>query len=58
MNVRKLRFIAIAGGFLFLFLAVNYFMQSYREGNPKWFYVIASCAMGILLFNTIFGKRR
>lgn len=58
MNPKTLQFIAVIGGFLLIFLALAHFMNTYRAGNPKWQYLVMTCGMAIILFNTLFRKKK
>ena len=51
-----MRFVGIMLGLIFLFAATSMFMQSYREGDAKWNYVIMLFGMMLVLFYTIFKK--
>lgn len=58
MNIKKLNRYGIIGGFVLVFLASLHFVRSYRSGTPKWFYLVMVCGMAIILFNTLFAKKK
>lgn len=57
MNFRKLSRYGVIGGFIVIFLAMDHFIRTYKEGSPKWIYLVLSCGMAIVLFNTLFARR-
>lgn len=51
-----MRFLGVALGLIFLFIATSEFMRSYRAGEAKWNYVVMLFGMMLVLFYTIFKK--
>lgn len=58
MNIKRLSRYGIIGGLIVIFLAMDHFIRTYEQGTPKWIYLVLSCGMAIVLFNTLFVKRR
>jgi hypothetical protein len=57
MNPKALRFFAFAGILLTMFLSVWYLMKTYREGNPRWIFLILAVGVAVLLSQNI-GRTR
>ncbi len=49
MNIKGLRFLAYAGIVLTLILSIWYTLRTFRDGNPKWIYLIMAFSIAILL---------
>lgn len=58
MNPKALRFFASAGILLTLFLSVWYLMKTYREGNPRWIFLILAVGIAVLLSQNLGRARR
>lgn len=53
-----MRFFAIMGIILALFLSIVYLMNTYKSGNPQWIFLVMAAGMIVLLSQNIFQKRR
>ena len=58
MNPKTLRFFASAGILLTLFLSVWYLTKTYKEGNPRWIFLVLAVGVTVLLAQSIGGARR
>jgi len=60
MNIKGLRFLAYTGILITLILSIWYTLHTYKEGNPKWIYLIMTFAIAILLTTNLFqtGRRK
>lgn len=57
MNKTSLKLIGIVAGFLVIFLALNQFIESYEEGNIKWYNLVMIFGMSLLLYYTLFSSK-
>ncbi len=58
MNPKGLRFLASAGILMTLFLSVWYLMKTYKDGNPKWVFLIMAMGVVVLLSQSLGGWMR
>lgn len=58
MGIKTLRLLGIFGGFLVVILATLQFMQSYQDGEPRWYNLVMISGMSLILFYTIFRKSK
>ena len=58
MNPKGLRFLASAGILMTLFLSVWYLMKTYKDGNPKWVFLIMAVGVVVLLSQSLGGWMR
>lgn len=58
MNIKLLNRIGILGGLAVIFLATAAFSRSYHEEQPKWNYLLMIFGMIIILFYTLFKKKK
>lgn len=58
MRSKGIRFLALAGILLTLFLSVWYLMKTYKENNPRWIFLILAVGVAILLIQNMGGARR
>jgi len=58
MNPKTLRFLGFAGILLTLFLSVWYLMKTYREGNPRWVFLVLAMGVVVLLSQNLIRPRR
>ncbi|WP_089356547.1 hypothetical protein [Ekhidna lutea] len=58
MNPKLIRPLAFAGIILALFLSVWYLMKTYKEGNPRWIFLIMAFGIAVLLSQNLRGGGR
>ncbi|MEQ8338524.1 MAG: hypothetical protein RIA62_14305 [Cyclobacteriaceae bacterium] len=59
MNPRTLRFLSLVGIFAVMILSGMYGYRTWIEGETRWYFVILSIGIAMLLiFNLMGGKKR
>jgi len=58
MNPKQINSIATVGVLISLVLSVWYLIKTYQAGNPKWYFLIMSCGIAIMLTYGFVAKRK
>jgi len=58
MDFKFLKAISLVGVVVAMILSAYYVVKTYQEGNPRWYFLVMTMGIALLLTFNLFGKKK